>query len=291
VTLILLDPRKTASWIATSGIKNDGIDAQILCHTCLHGGIPSLAVHQPNRAARECWKLIQHREQLVRLRTRIKNQLKPIDRDYGANPFTGEFPERSDLIAFIEADLHNALQGIKERIEAMDREIAALSKGDAVVSLLQTIPGIGPITSFALRHKIERIERFADHAHLSSYFGFGLRQWQSGERQTKGKIAKTGNSLIRSLLMQGAQAVCHRSPGTLALYFPTLGQEQRMANPRHGNKIVTALARKNLTFVYHIWKHRTPFDLERYRQRREQQRATSPVPSERAAELVRLLAR
>jgi transposase len=81
VTLVLLDPRKTASWVTTSGIKNDGIDAQVLCYACLHGGIPALAVHQPGRTARECSKLIQHREQLVRLRTKIKNQLKPIERD------------------------------------------------------------------------------------------------------------------------------------------------------------------------------------------------------------------
>lgn len=34
ITLVLLDTRKTGSWIATSGIKNDKIDAQVLCPAC-----------------------------------------------------------------------------------------------------------------------------------------------------------------------------------------------------------------------------------------------------------------
>jgi transposase len=92
VTFVLLDTRKTSSWITSSGMKTDRIDAQVLCHVCLHGGIRSLAVHQPSREARECCKLVQYRHQLVRTRTRLTNQLKAIDRDYGANPFTGELP-------------------------------------------------------------------------------------------------------------------------------------------------------------------------------------------------------
>ncbi|MBI1812335.1 hypothetical protein HY285_05130, partial [Candidatus Peregrinibacteria bacterium] len=34
-TFVPLDARKTASWIKTSGIKNDKIDAQVLCAVLL----------------------------------------------------------------------------------------------------------------------------------------------------------------------------------------------------------------------------------------------------------------
>jgi hypothetical protein len=81
-----------------------------------------------------------------------------------------------------------------------------------VVARLQSIPGIGRITAFALRYKIDVIERFADAGHVSSYFGFGVREWQSGDSQVKGKIAKGGDMLIRSLLAQAGRAVSPLPP-------------------------------------------------------------------------------
>lgn len=270
VTFVPLDARKTSSWIATSGIKNDRIDAQVLCHACLHGAIGRLAVHQPGRSARECYKFSKHRDMLVRQRTRALLQLRALAREYGPNPYSGEIPEKSALVTALEADLCAALLSADERIARVEEQMRSLSKADAVIQLLRTIPGVGPTTAFALRHKIETIDRFKDAAHLSSYFGFGVRQRQSGDTLVKGKIAKAGDALVRTLLIQGAQVIRFRHPDLIHLYFPTLGQAALMQDRRHANKVVTALARKHLTFVYHVWKHGRPFDLEQYRERRRQ---------------------
>lgn len=297
VTLILLDPRKTSSWVQTSGIKNDKIDAQVLCCVCLHGGIGRLAVHQPSRTARERFKLVQYRDKLVQQRTSIKNQLSAVERDYGTNPYTGEVPEKSNLIIFMEADLLRALNTIEHRIQSMEKRMALLSKDDDVISCLQTIPGIGPITAFALRWKTETIDRFVNAAHLASYFGFGVRQRESGDHSTRGRITKTGNVLIRKLLIQGAQVIRFRRPDLISLYFPSLGQEELMKDYKHANKVVTALARKHLTFVFHIWKNQEDFDIDMYRQRRQQAPTATvsakPVPSQSSpvAELERHVVR
>ena len=300
VTFVPLDARKTSSWIASSGIKNDAIDAQVLCHVCLHGGIRSLAVHQPSHSARECYKLLKHREHLVRHRTKIKNQLQAFNRDYGPNPFTGVIPEKSVLASSMEADLLHALDVSSHRIDHAEKLMVEMSRNDPTVTLLQTIPGIGPITSFALRHKIDTIERFKDPAHLCAYFGFGVRERQSGDSVVKGKIAKTGDPLVRKLLIQGAQIVRSRCPECIPLFFPTLGQASLMKERKHANKVVTALARKNLTFVYFVWKNQREFDLEKYRERRLQSAISTagaintslPVcPSSSAADLVSVLVR
>lgn len=268
-TFIPLDARKTSAWIASSGIKNDAIDAQVLCHACLHGGIRSLAVYVQSIPAREGSKLARYREHLVRHRTAIKHQMTSFERDYGPNPFTGEIPERSALASFIAGDLHLALAQSNARIRGVELLMNTISKDDPIMDILQTIPGIGPITAFALRHKIDTIDRFRDASHLSSYLGFGVRERQSGETTVKGKIAKTGDPLLRKLLIQGAQIIRSCRPDLVALYFPTLGQAELMKDRKHANKVVTALARKNLTFVYHLWKRQTPFDLEVYRARRQ----------------------
>lgn len=270
ITFVALDARKTSSWAATSGIKTDKVDAQVLCHVCLQGGIPRLAVHQPSRHARECFKLALHREQLVRQRTRLKNQVRAVMRECGVNPYTGEAPKKSDLVTLMEADLLEALSHAEERIRRAEDWMACLGKDDPVLPLLRTIPGIGPINSFALRWKIETIDRFEDSAHLSSYFGLGIRECQSGNHRMKGKITKTGSTLVRKLLVQGAQAVCAKRPENLAVYFPSLAAGTNMRDRTHVNKVVVALARKNLTFVYRSWKTGEAFDLATYRRKRAQ---------------------
>jgi transposase len=290
VVFVLLDPRKTSAWIASSGVKNDTIDAEVLCHVCLQGGIGRLCVHQPSRVAKERFKLVQYRDRLVRERTRIKNQLKNIDRDYGANPYTGEIPKKSAVMGYLEGDLQEALGYVGERIEYAEKRIAVLSSGDAVVKRLQSIPGVGPMTAFALRWKMEDIGRFKDAAHLCSYFGFGIKQKQSGESCVKGKITKKGNTMVRTLLIQGAQVVRNRRKDLVELYFPSLGRKELMEERRHANKVVTALARKQLVFAFHLWRKEEEFDLGFYQQRREQslreKEGTAPFSASKEAELV-----
>lgn len=269
VTLIPLDARKTSAWIASSGIKNDAIDAQVLCHVCLHGGIRSLAVYAQSKTAREGSKLARYREHLVRHRSAVKHQMKSFQREYGPNPFTGEIPEQSVLASFLEADLRHALKDSDERIEHIETRMKLMSKDDPVMTILRSIPGIGPITAFALRHKIDTIDRFKDASHVSSYFGFSVREHQSGESTVKGKIAKTGDPLLRKLLLQGAHVLCARRPDLVELYFPLLGQAAHMQDRKHANKVATALARKTLTIAYHLWKQQIPFDLAVYKARRQ----------------------
>ena len=269
VTFLPLDARKTSAWIASSGIKNDAIDAQVLCHVCLHGGIRSLAVYVQSVSSREGGKLTRYREHLVRHRTGIKNQLQSFERDYGPNPFTGEIPVKSVLVSSIEADLRHGLEDSDTRIGHIETLMNTMRKNDPVITILETIPGIGPITAFALRHKIDTIDRFKDASHLCSYLGFGVRERQSGDTLVKGKITKTGDPLLRKLLIQGAQVLRFRRSDIVSLYFPTLGQTELMKDRKHANKVVTALARKNLALVFHLWKRQTPFDLEVYRARRQ----------------------
>lgn len=279
ITFVPLDARKTASWIKTSGIKNDKIDAQVLCHVCLHGGVVRLAVYQSGKDARDAWKLVGHRDTFVRQRSSIKRQIAAVQRDQDPNPYTGEVTELSDIQRLLKSNLNNALHFFDERIAECDRQMALSSKDDVIVERLKSIPGIGSVTAFAIRHKIDSLDRFEDAAHLCSYMGLGVRNRQSGEHATSGKITKTGNALIRKLLVQGAQIVRFRKPDLPALYFPVFGQKALMNNRIHANKVVVALARKHLTFVYQIWKHETVFDLNRYRQMRSE-KTSSPADGE-----------
>lgn len=268
-TFIPLDARKTAAWAAMSGIKNDTVDAHVLAYVCLHDGVQRLAVYQPSPENSERYKLFLHRHTLVRQRTTVKNKCKALTRDYGANPYTGEETERSGIITHIQSDLTDELAWLTERIKTIEREMVQMGKQDAVYMLLLSIPGIGPITAFALRYKMGTIERFASAKHLASYFGLGIRQKQSGEASRFGGITHRGDEHIRSLLVQGAQVIRFRKPALLSLFFPAM---ERTGVPT--NKVVIALARKLLTFAYYCWKHQQPFDLNRYAAMRTKQKGS-----------------
>jgi len=270
VTFVLFDPRKTSAWIKTSGIKNDRIDSEVLSYACLKGGLPALAVYMPGEQCRDKFKLVILRDRLVGQRTQVKNQLKAIDRDYGINPYTGEVADLSGEVAFMQGLLKKQLGNLNKRVKDVETKMTKTGRKDPVIALLRSIPHIGPITAFALRNKMENTQRFQSAKHLCSYFGFGIRQKQSGDGNITGKLTKRGNTLIRKLLMQGSQGLRSNYPDYVELYFPGLAKPEQMKNFKHANKVAVATARKNLTFVYRTWKTGEMFDINTYREKREE---------------------
>lgn len=269
VTFLIFDPRKTMSWAQSSGIKSDKLDAEVLAYACLNGGISGLSVFQNGKESRENFKLSNYRDSLVRQSTRVKNQLKAFERDFGPNPYTGEVLGKSEIATLMENGYLDQLNVLKQKIDTVDEHMKNFNKKDEISRLLKTIPGIGNITAFAMRAKIEDISRFENAKHLMSFFGLGIRQSQSGDHCSKGKITKTGNRMVRKLLVQGAQIIRSSHPEYLPLYFPHLGQPEAMANKQHANKVTIALARKNLDFVYHVWKTKEKFSIDIYREKKE----------------------
>jgi transposase len=277
ITFTLLNPRKTSGWAQATGVKSDKIDSEVLAHALLHG-IESLSVYIPSKEAQENMKLVQHRDSLVRERTKVINQLKSLQRDYETNPYTGEVYEKTETIKFIENNFLDEINFVNEKIKKTEERMSKITEKDKVVEILQTIPGIGFVTSFALRWKIDDINRFENASHLSSYLGLAIRQSQSGGTSHKGKIMKTGSKLVRGLLTQCAQGLLYRKIDDIQCYFPDMMLEEMNADikqnkkerGKHKNKKVIAIARKTITFVYACWNNMKKFDLEWYKNMKEQ---------------------
>jgi len=269
VTLIPVDARKTSAWAKMSGIKTDKVDAQILAYSCLQGGVPRLAVYKPNIYSQENFKLVNFRDLLVKQRTQIKNKLKNMNMEYGVNPYSLIQTVKSDLVKNIENLLLEQLQFFNEKIQTIESNMEEIAKTDPLVSLLRNIPGIGPITAFALRAKVDDISRFENKRHFASYFGLGIREHQSGNHFQKGCITKTGNRLIRKLLVQGAHVIKSHHPEYIHLYFPDLAR--RYPDLKKCPKLIIAVARKTLTFAYYSLTKKTPFSIKDYEKNRIQQ--------------------
>jgi transposase len=109
-------------------------------------------------ANQEQRQLLLHRCRLVRMRTRIKNQLDSMAKNEGltgsrswsakrrqqieALPLTGWYAERrKDLLALLEE--------MDKRISPLDKAVEAAAEQNAEAQLLMTHPGVGPVVSLA----------------------------------------------------------------------------------------------------------------------------------------------
>lgn len=104
-------------------------------------------------------------------------------------------------------------RGLLRQIEALGNEIAELnaqieelSKESRWARLLQTMPGVGPITAMAIEAFAPPIETFRRGRDFAAWLGLVPRQNSTGGKARLGKVSKAGQHDIRRLLIIGAMA-------------------------------------------------------------------------------------
>ena len=75
-----------------------------------------------------------------------------------------------------------------------------------------THPGVGPLTALAYVLIIGTPTRFARGKQIGTYVGMIPSEESSGGKQRLGHISKQGNSLLRFLLVEAAQAAARVHP-------------------------------------------------------------------------------
>lgn len=130
---------------------------------------------------------------------------------------------------------------IQEGIETFEAEIVAHARRDDTARRLATIPGIGPITASLLAATVGDIGLFKTARHFAAWLGLVPRQNSTGGKTRLGRITKTGNREIRTLLVLGATSMVHRADG----WKSAVGAWLRKALERRPTRLVTvALANK-----------------------------------------------
>jgi transposase len=83
-------------------------------------------------------------------------------------------------------------------IRSLDKRVERMGWGIPAVSLLRTVPGIGPYRALLIATETLPIERFSKPAHLVSYAGLAPRTSQSGLRPIRhGSIPAGANRWLR----------------------------------------------------------------------------------------------
>lgn len=258
--------------------KTDKDDALKLAKMALDDALP--AVHMPSPHKRQRRRLILHRRGLVARRTQCKNAIRSIFSQQGLThtlPRTTALWTKAGLEQLAaearpldECNLDNLWRGrlhlelqllhtLHQQILATERKLDELSRDDAQVKLLETVPGVGTRLAETVVNCLDDPHRFKSAAHVSSYAGLVPKQMESGTMKRIGRITRRGSTLLRGMLVEVAWMVWRHNAWAKAF----------VARISRGMKLrkkiaIVALARKLLVILWAMlrknkpWRHLAP---------------------------------
>jgi transposase len=228
--------------------KTDRLDARALAKLLAAGSLDGLWM--PDEHTRALRRRVARRSQLVRARTRAKNECHAVlVRRLITKPAVSDLFGLAGRKWLGEVELpveeRETVDGCLRQIEFLDQEIAEVEQQvarDALVSpqvkRLMTVPGVNVIVAATFLAAVGDVGRFPGQRQLVGYLGLDPRVRQSGSTPaTHGRISKQGSASARHALVEAAWSVV-RQPGPLRAFY------QRIRARRGHQVAVVAAARK-----------------------------------------------
>jgi transposase len=266
-TVKLMAPKFVAPYrLSGKRGKNDAADAQAICE----------AVQRPNmrfvpiKSEQQQGQLMVHRARqgFVEQRTATINRVRGLLSELGIVLPLKASTVRSQVAAYLEelpgwantviGDLLSEIYRLDERIDVYDRHIAEMARQDHQAQQLMKLCGIGQTAATALVAMIGNGHDFKSGRQLSAWIGLVPGQYSSGGKTRLGKITKSGDAYLRSLLIMGARAVLNvakNKTDSVSRWAVALGQ-------RAGYwKAVVAIAAKNARMAWAMLRQGEEFAL------------------------------
>lgn len=225
--------------------KTDRKDAELILDILLRGDFPKL--HRPSADSQLILSQLRYRSRLVKIRTIAKNNLHALAMRAGlsakAKLFTLAGKRKLESLPLSTATTlqrsHwlDLIQRLDAQVKEVDTWLKQQATSDQNVTLLQTHPGIGMLTSLALAHTLEPVSRFPNGRKVSAYLGLEPMERSSGEKKRYLGISKAGSSLTRHLIVEAAHIATRCDQQLKGFYL-------RLAKKKGHSKAVVAVARK-----------------------------------------------
>jgi transposase len=244
--VVVVSPDDTG--IRQARAKTDRLDARTLARLLWAGELD--AVWMPDEDCRVMRRRLARREQMVRSRSRAKNEVHAVlmRRLQGKPPMSDLFGARGrGWLRELELPVEEAetVDSALRHVEFLDSEIAAVDRliaREALTSAharrLMTVPGVNVICAATFLAAVGDVRRFHNARQLVAYLGLDPRVRQSGNEPAKGgRISKRGSASARWVLVEAAWSVIQQ-PGPLRAFY------QRLRARRGHGKAIVAVARK-----------------------------------------------
>ena len=266
--VIVADPNFAPMYAQrTRKVKTDRRDARALAEACLLGAYRR--AHRLSDEQRHVRARLTVRDALVRTRTGYIAVIRSLLRQHGWRVRSGaaetfscrvrELPLPGRLLSEI-APLLAVMRHVNHQLAYSDERIETVTRTDARVRRLRTVPNVGPVTAAAFVAAIDDVTRFRRAHEVEAYLGLVPRELSSGETQRRGRITKAGHSRMRRLLVQAALSTLRRpNPHTVELrHWAT-----RIAARRGKQVAVVALARRLAGILFALLRDGTTYQPRR----------------------------
>jgi len=124
-----------------------------------------------------------------------------------------------------------AIDHLEARLIELDARLTDLAQTDPYrepVGWLRCFRGIDTLTAMLILAELHDFRRFASAPALMAYLGLVPGEDSSGEKHRRGRITRTGNALVRRLLVETAWHYQHRPGVGVALARRRKGQPSRV---------------------------------------------------------------
>lgn len=221
-----LEPRLMAAQFVTPfrksrSAKNDRNDAEAIATAARQGNMRFVSIKTVDQQARLAWHRV--REGFKSEGLAAANRLRGLLAEFGIaiertpralRQALADCMERKDLPAeFVEliGNLRDHWQRVVAQLRECDRRIARHAQADERCVRLQALTGVGPLSADATVATVDDARDFRYGRQLSAWLGLVPRQHSSGGRETLGRISRSGDSYLRTLLIQGARTSVSRA--------------------------------------------------------------------------------
>jgi transposase len=213
--------------------KHDRRDAALLLELLAGDRFPS--IWMPPSELRDLRALLLHRDQWVRMRTRVKNALQGLALAHGIRRRASLWSRggQATLAAlalaphagYRRSELQALHDHLTTHIDDLDQRVSVEAHRRAASCRLMTHPGVGPVTALATEVFLGDPSRFVDAKALASYVGMIPSEYSSGDRHRFGKLTKQGNPFLRFLWCEAAIHAVRRDAALRRFYRRKLHQK------------------------------------------------------------------
>jgi transposase len=233
----IINPRQVRDFARSSGrlAKTDKIDAAVLAHFA-EALKPSLRPW-PDEQQQELAALMSRRRQLVEMLVMEKNRL--------AMTFSPR----------VRRSLQTNLQSLKEQLKELEQDLDDFIRQSPIWlqkdQLLQSVPGVGPLTSQSLLAWVPELGTL-NRKKIAALVGLAPFNRDSGQMRGK-RTVWGGRARVRPPLYMATLAACRVNPAIRDFYLRLLavGKSKKLA--------LTACMRKLLTILNAILKQQQPW--------------------------------
>jgi transposase len=153
----------------------------------------------------------------------------------------------------IAAELAGEVLASKERVSALDREIASRFFARPEARILASLPGMGPILGSEFLVSVGDLAAFEGADQLAAYAGLVPAAHDSGKRVGNDRRMRGGNKVLKRVFYQSAFASLRSSPHSRAFY-----ERKRREGKKHTQALI-ALARRRVNVLWAMLRDETLF--------------------------------